>query len=141
MPITRRDFLKLSLKFLFGLGGLLSLGGLVRFFSYQTDPGSPSEFDLGSISEFPTGSRTIRVDIPAVIYNRGGEIVAYSLTCTHLGCMLEEDDKVFACPCHGSRFTDDGEVVRGPAQKSLNRLRVELQADQTLRLYTSRGGK
>jgi cytochrome b6-f complex iron-sulfur subunit len=139
--LTRRDFIKLSIKFLFGVGGLLGLGGLVRFLGYQSDPGPPSEFDLGEAAKYPVGSRTTRADIPAVIYNRAGKIAAYSLTCTHLGCTVEEDGEAYACPCHGSRFSNDGEVLKGPAQKSLRRLEVELQEDLTLRLYTHRGMK
>jgi cytochrome b6-f complex iron-sulfur subunit len=139
--LTRRDFIKLSIKFLFGVGGLLGLGGLVRFLGYQSDPGPPSEYDLGDAAKYPVGSRTVRADIPAVIYNRAGEITAYSLTCTHLGCTVEEDGEVFACPCHGSRFNIDGEVLKGPAQKPLRCLEVELLEDFTLRLYTDRGLK
>jgi cytochrome b6-f complex iron-sulfur subunit len=139
--LTRRDFIKLSIKFLFGVGGLLGLGGLVRFLGYQSDPGPPSEYDLGDAAKYPVGSRTVRADIPAVIYNRAGEITAYSLTCTHLGCTVEEDGEVFTCPCHGSRFNIDGEVLKGPAQKPLRCLEVELLEDFTLRLYTDRGLK
>lgn len=137
--LSRHDFLKLSLRFLAGLGGLLGLGGLVRFFSYQFDPGPPSEFDLGAAADFPSGSHTIRADIPAVIYNRAGKITAYSLTCTHLGCTVEEDGDLFTCPCHGSRYDQNGAVLKGPARRPLRSLRVELQADQTLKLYTDRG--
>jgi len=139
--LTRRNFIKLSIKFLFGVGGLIGLGGLVRFLGYQSDPGPPSEFDLGDVAKYPVGSRTIRADIPAVIYNRAGEIAAYSLTCTHLGCTVEEDGEAFACPCHGSRFNIDGKVLKGPAQKPLRLLDVELLEDHTLRLYTNKGKK
>jgi cytochrome b6-f complex iron-sulfur subunit len=137
--LTRRNFIKLSIKFLFGVGGLLGLEGLVRFLGHQSDPGPPSEFDLGDAGKYPVGSRTIRADIPAIIINREGEIIAYSLTCTHLGCTVEEDGEAFACPCHGSRYNTDGEVLRGPAQKPLRRLEVELLEEHTLRLYTDRG--
>jgi cytochrome b6-f complex iron-sulfur subunit len=140
--LSRHDFLKISIRILFGLGGVLGLGGLVRFFSYQYDPSPPSEFDLGDADNFPEGSRTIRGDIPAVIYNQAGEIIAYSLSCTHLGCTVEAEGGTaegFACPCHGSRYTPDGKVLRGPAQKPLRRLRVERQADNTLKLYTDQG--
>ena len=139
--LTRRDFIKLTIKFLFGAGGLLGLGGLVRFLGYQSDPGPPSEFDLGDADKYPVGSHTVRADIPAVIYNRAGDITAFSLTCTHLGCTVEEDGEAFSCPCHGSRFNNDGEVLKGPAQKPLRRLKVELLEDHTLRLYTDRGMK
>ena len=64
---TRRDFLKLATNAIFGLSGLLGLGGLFRFFSYQPDPGPPSEFDLGSKYDYPFSSQIIRLDIPAAI--------------------------------------------------------------------------
>lgn len=137
--LSRHDFLKISIRVLFGLGGLLGLGGLIRFFNYKVDPGAPSEYDLGAVANLPDGTHTIRPDIPAVIYNRAGEIIAFSLTCTHLGCMVEEDREGFACPCHGSRYNQDGQVLKGPALKPLRRLRVELRDDQSLRLYTDRG--
>jgi cytochrome b6-f complex iron-sulfur subunit len=133
---SRRDFLKLSTDVLFGLAGLLGIIGLVRFFSYQPDPGPPSEFDLGAADGFPSGSRTVRSDIPAMICNNNGEIAAYSLVCTHLGCTIEEQGAEFACPCHGSRFDKAGKVLEGPAQKSLQQLRVEITAENMLRLYT-----
>ena len=139
--LSRRNFLKLTVKFLFGVGGLLGLGGLLRFLDYQSEPDSPSEFDLGDATGYPVGSRTVRADIPAVIYNRAGDIMAYSLTCTHLGCTVEEDGEVFVCPCHGSRYNTDGQVLKGPAQKPLRRLEIELQEDHTLILYTHRGKK
>jgi len=134
--LSRRDFIKFSTHALFSLSGLLGLGGLVRYFSYLPDSETPSEFDLGDIASYPVGSYTVRDDIPAVIHNRAGEIVARSLVCTHLGCTVEADGNEFACPCHGSRFDRDGLLLEGPAQKPLNQLRVEVLEDNTLRLYT-----
>ena len=133
--LSRRDFIKLSTNALFGLGGLLGLGGLVRYFSYYP-PEAPVEFDLGDIANFPVGSRTIRSDIPAVIFNKDGELVAQSLVCTHLGCTVAESATGFDCPCHGSRFDENGNVLTGPAQKPLNSLRVELLEDGRLILHT-----
>ena len=109
---------------------------MARFFSYQPDQGPPTEFDLGEAANFPVGSQTLRLDIPAVIYNNGGRYIAYSLTCTHLGCTVEKDSQGFACPCHGSRYDKDGLVLAGPAKEPLRRLRVEVLEDKTLKLYT-----
>jgi nitrite reductase/ring-hydroxylating ferredoxin subunit/mono/diheme cytochrome c family protein len=134
--LARRDFLKLAANSLLGLSGALGLGGLARYFSFRPNPGPPRAFDLGRAAAYPEGSRTLRPDIPAVIYNRSGEISAYSLTCTHLGCTLEADGQEFACPCHGSRFDQDGRVLAGPAQAPLRRLRMEALEDGTLILYT-----
>ena len=37
--------------------------------------------------------------------------------CPHLGCALKynPEEHSWDCPCHGSRFTDDGEVIDNPA--------------------------
>ncbi|MFZ5819827.1 MAG: ubiquinol-cytochrome c reductase iron-sulfur subunit [Chloroflexota bacterium] len=133
---TRRDFLKLLTNALFGLAGLLGLGGLVRFLGYQGEPAPQTDFDLGPTADFPPGSRSLRADIPAVIYNTDGVFTAYSLTCTHLGCTVETDGEGFTCPCHGSRFGEDGAVLQGPATESLRPLRVEALEDGSLNLFT-----
>jgi cytochrome b6-f complex iron-sulfur subunit len=139
--LTRRGFIKVSTHALLSLSGLLGLGGLLRFFSFHPNPAAPSEFDLGDVSNFPVGSRTIRADIPAVIFNKEGEILAYSLACTHLGCTVEwdEENAGFVCPCHGSKYDAQGLVIQGPAQRPLRKLRVELLEDKSLKLYTRDG--
>ena len=133
--ISRRDFIKLSTNTLFGLGGLLGLGGLIRYFNYYP-PEAPVEFDLGDIANYPVGSRTVRSDIPAVIFNKDGKITAQSLVCTHLGCTLAESASGFDCPCHGSQFDENGKVLAGPAQKTLKTLRVEALEGGMLKLHT-----
>jgi cytochrome b6-f complex iron-sulfur subunit len=134
--ISRGSFFKIATRFFLSLAGVLGLGGLIRFFSLSPDRGSQTLFELGSPKDFPPGSRIFRTDIPALILNNSGEIEALSLSCTHLGCTLEEEGNGFSCPCHGSHFDQDGEVFSGPADQDLPYLQVELNEDGILILFT-----
>lgn len=44
------------------------------------------------------------------------------ITCTHMGCKLKWNsaEKSWDCPCHGSRFSYEGEILEGPALYPLN---------------------
>ncbi len=111
------------------------MGGLFRFLSFDMDPAPPSEYDLGPATDFPTGSRTLLMHIPAVLIHNDEGWLAMSLVCTHLGCTVEAKDKGFECPCHGSKYDAQGYVSRGPSTKSLRRLRVEVNEAGNVMLF------
>lgn len=49
--------------------------------------------------------------------------------CTHLGCTFpwNPNDEEFQCPCHGSRYSADGSVIRGPAPLPLKLVHVAVK--------------
>jgi Rieske Fe-S protein len=57
----------------------------------------------------------------AVSRDATGTVHAVSARCTHLGCIVNWNpaEHSWDCPCHGSRFAPDGEVLEGPAVEAL----------------------
>jgi glycine/D-amino acid oxidase-like deaminating enzyme/nitrite reductase/ring-hydroxylating ferredoxin subunit len=53
----------------------------------------------------------------AAYRDEAGVLHERSAVCTHLGCVVHwnGEERSWDCPCHGSRFAPDGEVLNGPA--------------------------
>jgi Rieske Fe-S protein len=53
----------------------------------------------------------------AAYRSEDGTLTELSARCTHLGCIVGWNPvaSTWDCPCHGSRFGTDGEVITGPA--------------------------
>ena len=57
----------------------------------------------------------------AVYRDEQGQLVERSAICTHLGCIVAWNAATgtWDCPCHGSQFSPQGEVLNGPAVSDL----------------------
>ena len=56
-----------------------------------------------------------------------GRLHSLSARCTHLGCIVAWNgaERTWDCPCHGSRFSPEGDVLQGPAVHRLEHKPVE----------------
>jgi len=115
------------------LGGLAMLYPLIRLVTHRV-PRKPKVLEIsGTIKE---NGHIIRDDF--IVFSRQDKIWAVTRRCTHLGCRLNymEDRELLECPCHQSRFTIEGALLNGPAQKKLSRYAVEQKESPTRLLVT-----
>ncbi len=63
----------------------------------------------------------------AVYKDDAGKEYILQSDCTHLHCTVKwnSEEKSWDCPCHGSRFGINGEVLTGPAVKKLKNILAE----------------
>ena len=78
------------------------------------------------LEELPNGHGGI-VDVnghkAGVYKDEAGKCFVVNPRCPHLGCQLEwnPDERSWDCPCHGSRFSYEGELIDNPAQEDLKK--------------------
>lgn len=130
--VTRRRFMTL----LFGGATAIGLGGfmapLVRF-AYPVIKGQVYEkLKVGSVAEITIeGIRFDYQDVPSqLIQLEDKSFAAFSLVCTHLGCIVkwEPQKNDFHCPCHAGKFDTNGQVTAGPPPSPLTKYKVVVEA-------------
>ena len=115
-----------------------SLVGMMRLPSPRVLPEVARRFRIGRPDEYPPGSETVIPTQNVVVLASDEGVAAISLVCTHLGCIVKRDGNDFACPCHGSLFDEQGDIVAGPAPRGLRWLRVSQTVDGRLAVDSGR---
>ena len=89
--------------------------------------GKPEDYPVGISEKWKKAQRTWIVRTPAGFY-------CFWARCTHLGCTPNwfEAEGRFKCPCHGSNFNKDGDVIAGPAPRPLWRCAIKVADDGQL---------
>jgi Rieske Fe-S protein len=82
----------------------------------------------GALKIRPAGSNRMYY----VLALENGDFAAVSPICKHQGCTVDIARDRLECPCHGSMYTRDGKVLRGPTQAPLDRYPVHLSDDGVL---------
>lgn len=116
------------------------------------DPPTPGDPDQGwvqiALADYPdlyeVGGQAA-VDVPdaflklVVAQPSEGCYLALWRICTHGACEVawEAESDEIVCPCHGSRFSETGEVLEGPADRPLRAYPVARSGEA---LWISTGG-
>ena len=70
------------------------------------------------------------LEYPIIVVQMGVDSYhALSVRCTHQGCHVRPSGDFLTCPCHGSTYDLEGNVIRGPAKANLQRFDVEITAN------------
>jgi cytochrome b6-f complex iron-sulfur subunit len=144
--ISRRRFLSyLSGFFIVGglmLQGFATLKSLFPRVLYEP----PTKFKVGMPTDFPEGVRFMPEHRLFIIRN-DDRFHCISAICTHLGCTVNlaqysppktydsssgkavQETFEFHCPCHGSKYRENGNIYAGPAPSPLPWFKLDLAPD------------
>lgn len=117
--MTRGQFLH-RMPWLAAAGGLLlTTAALFRSLIPSHITGPSRTLRIGRPGDYAPGMIKLFKEAGVIVFCDRRGLHALSLTCTHLGCAVHFDRRGFHCPCHGSRYALDGQVLKGPAPRSL----------------------
>jgi cytochrome b6-f complex iron-sulfur subunit len=129
-PMSRREFL----FYIWGASITLSLAGsagAILWFAYprfrEGEFGGLFTVDAGAIP--PVGvAPEEHADGRFWLVNTNQGVLALYKVCTHLGCLYKwtPSNNRFECPCHGSKYTREGQWIEGPAPRSLDRFVIQV---------------
>ncbi len=129
--MKRRHFIRKAAISLVTLSGVVAAASYFRQF-FPRLAGEKRRITLGDPRQFPVDTYTFMDEHSLFIYRDHEGIKAVTAVCTHLGCILEKSIAGFECPCHGSCYNSDGEVLSGPAPRNLTWYRVVRTTDRKI---------
>jgi Rieske Fe-S protein len=145
--ISRREFCTGACQ----VASCATVATLASACSGEESPTSPSggatqlprltgQFANSRVQLTVTGSALANVDAAALVESIAGVFLvartststfsAIDATCTHEGCTVNgASGAIYVCPCHGSRYNRNGQVVNGPARASLRQYNTTFAND------------
>ncbi len=134
--LSRRDFFNEAAIAALGVAGLGAALVTYRYLSPNVLFEPPMAFRAGNPDLYPVNSVTYITDQEVYIVRTGAGFYAVSAVCTHLGCITQWNPGAnqIQCPCHGSKFREDGTKVEGPAPRPLPHFAITLTTDGDLRV-------
>jgi menaquinol-cytochrome c reductase iron-sulfur subunit len=155
--VNRRDFIKGATAI---IGGMITVVVGIPAVAYLIDPAlrvdtSAGWIPIGKLEDMPVGTPTpfsftlVQVNgWERTSTSHGGYVLRKSEApddlfilnsrCTHLGCTVNwsDADKVYLCPCHDAKFSEQGLVLDGPPPRPLERYQEHrVTEDGILEIY------
>jgi cytochrome b6-f complex iron-sulfur subunit len=132
--MKRRRFLKVVLAFLGSITIFSFVYSILKFLTALPARAADAKKLTLRKSDIPSGEakNIIYQNAPAVIINRPDKgFIAFSRTCTHLGCLVEysKSRQKLICPCHAGTYELDGSVESGPPPKALNAIPLKIDGE------------
>ncbi len=147
---SRRTFFRWVIT---GVAGLISVALAIPLLGYVISPAMKRRVrpwvDVGSVEDVPIGNPKQLEHVTMIqdgylksrsqkaiwaVKQPDGQVKVFSPMCTHLGCGYRWDgeEKKFKCPCHGSVFDIEGQVLAGPAPRPLDLLPSKIENGRLL---------
>jgi len=118
-PVPRRDFLGLAALWSAGAALIFAGLGILRLPKAAVLSSPSKKFRVTLPDSLAAGQAFVPPGRTVALFKDDGGVYAISTICTHLGCIVKSTREGFECPCHGSRFTPEGAVTKGPAPTAL----------------------
>ncbi len=137
VDFERRGFLH---KVVGGVGAVVAASALYPVAKFIIPPAKEvkqvNELNVGKASEVADGTGKIFQfnEDKVIVVNKGGSLTAVSAICTHLGCLVHWENGAgeLACPCHGAKYKQTGEIISGPQPKPLKQYKAKIDGDSII---------
>jgi cytochrome b6-f complex iron-sulfur subunit len=136
--IARRDFLSFAAFGTVILSAITVLAETLRIIKPNVHYEESRKFKIGKPENFPVGTVKKLEEEKVFIFAEDDGFYAISSICTHLGCIVYSTETGFQCPCHGSKYDAEGNVVGGPAPRGLSWYEISQAVDGTLVVDSAR---
>jgi len=123
-PVPRRDMLGLASLWSTALAMLFGMFGIARLPKAAVLSSPSKKFRVTLPETLGPGEVFMPAGRKVALFRDAEGVYAVSTVCTHLGCLVKQAEGGFECPCHGSKFSADGTVTKGPAPQPLPWLKV-----------------
>ena len=132
--MKRRNFLKVAIASFATVTAGSFVYALVEFLSALPSRIAEANKLVIRKGDIPSGEAKNFVyrNMPAIIINRPDKgFIAFSRTCTHLGCLVEyhHAQQRLVCPCHAGNFDLEGNVLSGPPPKALTAIPFRIEGE------------